>query len=174
MELNYKKILKDILIFDAHCDTADKLIETSHKFEKNKGHLDLEKIIKGGLKAQIFALWVNPTFSINNPSEKALDLLFSLDKNIFSKGYGNKVKSINEMNLSLNEKNLACWIFIEGGHIIENSLDKIDLFHSLGIKGITITHNKNTDWADSSSDEPKWGGINKLGNKIIKELEEKK
>ena len=29
MELNYKKILKDILIFDAHCDTADKLIEKS-------------------------------------------------------------------------------------------------------------------------------------------------
>jgi membrane dipeptidase len=174
MELNYKKILKNILIFDAHCDTANKLIEKTYNFEKNKGHLDLEKIIKGGLKAQIFALWVNPNFSINNPSEKALELLDSLEKKIFSKGYGTKVNSINKMNLSLKERNLVCWIFIEGGHIIENSIDKIDLFNSIGIKGITITHNKNTDWADSSSDEPKWRGINKLGNKILTRLEEKK
>ena len=63
MELNNKKILKDILIFDAHCDTADKLIKKSYEFGRNNGHLDFEKSIKGGLKAQIFALWVNPTFS---------------------------------------------------------------------------------------------------------------
>jgi membrane dipeptidase len=174
MKLKYKNFLKNNLIFDAHCDTANKLIKNNYYFKKNNGHLDFEKINQGGLKSQIFALWVDPFFSSYNPLNKALKLFNVLEKKIFSLGYGTKVNSIKDMDLSIKNKNLACWIFIEGGHIIENSIKKLDFFHSLGIKGITVTHNKNTEWADSSSDTPKWNGLNKIGIKILKKLEELK
>ncbi|MEE8566025.1 MAG: membrane dipeptidase [Candidatus Thermoplasmatota archaeon] len=168
------KLLNNLLIFDAHCDSANILIENQNNFKKNNSHLDLEKINYGGLKAQIFALWVNPIFSKDKPSDKALNLLDVLEKKVFSLGYGTKINSIKDMDLSIKKKTLACWIFIEGGHIIENSIKKLDFFHSIGIKGITITHNKNTDWADSSEDSPKWDGLNKLGIKILKRIEELK
>ena len=160
--------IKNLLIFDAHCDSAIKLIHKKINFRKNNNHLDLEKINIGGLKAQIFALWVNPIFSKNKPSEIALNLLDCLEKKIFTLDYGIKVKSIREMDLAVENNKLACWIFIEGGHIIENSIKKLEYFNSIGIKGLTITHNKNTDWADSSEDKPRWDGINELGVKVLK------
>jgi membrane dipeptidase len=174
MTLRNEIFLKDILVFDAHCDTANKLTKISYNFKKNSGHLDLEKIFKGGLKAQIFALYVNPIIYSDNSFEKALIMLESLKQKIFSQNYGIKVNSIAEMNFSLDNNFLACWIFIEGGHIIENSFDKIDILSSIGIKGITLTHNKNTDWADSSFESPRWNGLNELGIKILKKLEELK
>ena len=174
MDYIANEFIKNLIIFDAHCDTANKLIENSINFKKNNCHLDLEKISLGNLKAQIFALWVDPLFSRNNPSDIAMMLLGALEKKIFSFGYGTKVNSIRDMNLSLKNNTLACWIFLEGGHILENSIKKLEFFHSLGIKGLTITHNKNTDWADSSSDSPRWDGLNKMGIKILKRIEELK
>jgi membrane dipeptidase len=32
---------------------------------------------------------------------------------------------------------------------------------------MTLTHTRNTGWADSSNDEPKWDGLNDLGRKIV-------
>lgn len=172
MMINSKNLLKDLMIFDAHCDTAIKLLKNNYDFKKNIGHLDSRKIIEGGLNAQIFALYVDPLFSNNNPSAIALEILSILEKKLFLLGFGNKVSNISQMDFCIKKNTLACWIFIEGGHIIENSFDKIDLFHSLGLRGVTITHNKNTDWADSSSDKPEWHGLNELGYKILNKFEE--
>jgi membrane dipeptidase len=37
---------------------------------------------------------------------------------------------------------------------------------------MTLTHSKNTDWADSSGDSPRWDGLNALGKKIVTRMEE--
>ena len=55
-----KNMTEEVFVFDAHCDTANVLFDQSSYFIKeNKSHLTIEKSRKGGLKAQIFALWVN-------------------------------------------------------------------------------------------------------------------
>jgi membrane dipeptidase len=59
---------------------------------------------------------------------------------------------------------------IEGGHAIEDDLELLRKFHGLGISSMTITHNISHGWADSSGDKPKWGGLNELGRKVIKEM----
>jgi len=164
---------KDMLIFDAHCDTANVFLKDSFYFmDKKNNHLNADKVKKGGLKAQIFALWVNPLYPLNKSEEKALLLYDGLEKNIFKKGWGKKVTSIKEMDYALNSKKLACWIFLEGGHIIENSIEKLKNFYSLGVRGMTLVHTKNTDWADSSGDKPKWNGINNLGKQIVNKMNE--
>jgi membrane dipeptidase len=40
----------------------------------------------------------------------------------------------------------------------------------LGIRCMTLTHIKNTNWADSSGDEPKHDGLTIFGKKIIKKM----
>ena len=61
------------------------------------------------------------------------------------------------------EGKLAAWLFLEGGHIIENSLEILHVFHSLGVRGMTLTHGKNTDWADSSDRHAAPRGLTALG-----------
>ncbi len=164
---------KDILIFDAHCDTANTLLEDSFYFIKeNNSHLNMKKVKKGGLNAQIFAIWVNPLYPKDECEKKAIFLYKALEKKIFNPGHGIKVTSIKEMDHALKNKKLACWLFLEGGHIIENSIEKLESFYRLGFRGMTLVHTKNTDWADSSGDCPKWNGLNKLGEQIVKKMNE--
>ena len=161
----------DILIFDAHCDTANVLLDRSSYFiEKNKSHLSFDKIKKGGLKSQIFALWVSPVYGHKMSLKKALLLYQALKKNILDLEFCAKVTSTVEMDSALKNNKLACWLSLEGGHIIENSIDILEFFYSLGFRVMTLTHSKNTDWADSSGDEPKWDGLNKLGKEIINKM----
>ena len=42
----------------------------------------------------------------------------------------------------------------EGGHCIDNSLGTLRDLYRLGVRYLTLTHNENTDWADSATDEP--------------------
>jgi membrane dipeptidase len=173
MKIENEKQFKDLLIFDAHCDTANVILDNSSYFIKsNQSHLNIDNIKKGGLKAQIFAVWVNQVYSPYRNIKQALLMYNELEKNIFQPGYGLKVTSTNEMNYALKDDKLACWLSLEGGHIIENSIGILEFFYSLGFRCMTLTHFKNTDWADSSGDKPKWDGLNALGKKIIKKMDE--
>jgi membrane dipeptidase len=173
MRTQSKKNTQKFLIFDAHCDTVHDLIDPAIDFKKRQhGHIDLEKSISGGLKAQIFALYVNPFYAPYRSLKKGLQLYQTLEKKIFFPHYGVKVTSTKEMDLALQQNKLACWLSLEGGHIIENSIDILEIFRSLGIRCLTLTHSKNTDWADSSGDIPRWDGLNELGIKIVSRMEE--
>jgi membrane dipeptidase len=173
MKKQNENLTEDLLIFDAHCDTANTLLGNSFNFKEiKKGHVDSEKIRKGGLKAQIFSLWVNPVYAPYRSIKKALLLYQILEKKVFFPGYGIKVTSTTEMGSALRNHRLACWLSLEGGHIIENSTDILEFFYSLGIRSMTLTHSKNTDWADSSGDSPRWDGLNALGRKIVAHMEE--
>jgi len=172
MKIKNENLNEDLLIFDAHSDTANVLLEKSSYFiKRNQSHLDLEKINNGGLKAQIFAIWVNHVYSPFRAIKRALLLYQALEKKIFTPGYGIKVTSTTEMESALKNGKLACWLSLEGGHIIENSIEILEFFYSLGIRCMTLTHFKNTDWADSSGDKPKWDGLNKLGRNIIAKMD---
>jgi len=168
-----ESVTEDLLIFDAHCDTVNALLDPSSNFIKIKqSHVDMGKIRKGGLKAQIFALYVNPVYSPHRSIKKALLLYHILEKKVFFPGYGTKVTSSTEMKSALRNNTLACWLSLEGGHIIENSIEILEFFYSLGIRSMTLTHTKNTDWADSSGEPPRWDGLNSLGRKIVARMEE--
>ena len=173
MMIQNEGLTEDLLIFDAHCDTVHDLQDPSIDFRKRKqGHVDLEKIRKGGLKAQIFALYINPVYAPYRSIKKALLLYHTLEKKVFSPGYGIKVTSTAEMDSALQKNKLACWLSLEGGHIIENSVEILEFFSSVGIRSMTLTHMKNTGWADSSGDSPQWDGLNALGKKIVARMQE--
>jgi len=65
---------------------------------------------------------------------------------------------------------VASLIGIEGGHQIGNSLAALRQFHALGARYMTLTHFLNTDWADSATDDPKFGGLSPFGLKVIAEM----
>ena len=61
-------------------------------------------------------------------------------------------------------------IGMEGGHSIDNSLAALRMFHQLGARYMTLTHSKNTEWADSATDTPKHGGLTPFGEQVVREM----
>ena len=69
----------------------------------------------------------------------------------------------------------AALIGIEGGHAIEDSLDKLREFFNLGARYMTLTHSNTNNWADSSGDITKAGvehhdGLTPFGKQVVGEM----
>jgi membrane dipeptidase len=65
---------------------------------------------------------------------------------------------------------IAMPLAIEGGHAIEDRLEYLQEFHDLGVSAMSLTHNVSHDWADAGADEPRWGGLNELGETVVREM----
>jgi membrane dipeptidase len=65
---------------------------------------------------------------------------------------------------------IASLLGIEGGHSLAGSLGVLRAFARLGVRYMTLTHNDNTSWADSATDEPAVGGLNEVGRAVVAEL----
>src|SRR5436189_4290124 len=65
---------------------------------------------------------------------------------------------------------IASLIGMEGGHSIDNSLAVLRMFYRLGARYMTLTHSKNTGWADSATDDPKFGGLAPFGEEVVREM----
>lgn len=65
---------------------------------------------------------------------------------------------------------IASLIGMEGGHSIDNSLGVLRMTYALGARYMTLTHTKNTDWADSCSDKPQHHGLTPFGEKVVLEM----
>src|SRR3989449_4739343 len=56
---------------------------------------------------------------------------------------------------------------VEGGHAIENSLEKLDSLYQLGVRYMTLTWNNGNDWAGSSTDRERHGGLTSFGRQVV-------
>src|SRR4051812_34211223 len=65
---------------------------------------------------------------------------------------------------------IASLLGMENGQALENSLGALRAFHALGVRYMTLTHGKNTDWADSATDTAAHGGLTAFGREVVREM----
>jgi membrane dipeptidase len=65
---------------------------------------------------------------------------------------------------------VASLIGMEGGHSIGNSLAALRMTYKLGARYMTLTHTKNTDWADAAGDVAQHNGLTPFGVEIVHEM----
>jgi membrane dipeptidase len=65
---------------------------------------------------------------------------------------------------------IASLIGIEGGHQIDNSLAVLRQMYDLGARYMTLTHSRNTGWADSATDAPLHHGLSPFGEQVVREM----
>jgi membrane dipeptidase len=65
---------------------------------------------------------------------------------------------------------IAALIGIEGGHQIDNSLAVLRQMYDLGARYMTLTHARNTAWADAATDTPAHHGLTAFGEEVVREM----
>ena len=53
----------------------------------------------------------------------------------------------------IKEEKLVALIGVEGGHMIESDMNKLDALYNRGMRYMTLTWNNSTDWSTSARDE---------------------
>ncbi len=178
--IDYLKIHYDAIVADTHNDVLLRAIEGEDiTVETDRGHTDLMRLKKGGVDVQVFAVWVDPVAFAKNSFKRAnqmIDTLYSIvgrnpDKIAI-------VTNSSELEKALSEGEICAVIGVEGGHAIENSIEKLEQLYIRGVRYLGLTWNNSTDWASSAFDETtnpgklKVKGLSEFGKKVIQKMDE--
>jgi membrane dipeptidase len=163
------------VVFDAHCDTAMRLIgedriDLGDRHES--GHIDLPRMKEGGLDAQIFACWLSPSLPEKVWIRRTLRMIDGM--------WNQAQKHPDRLEIALkgsdvrrivSEGKAVAVLGIEGGHAIMDDLGVLRTYYRLGVRCMTLTWMNTNNWADSSDDTTRWGGLNELGRDVVREMD---
>ena len=159
-------------VVDFHGDSLQRvLVDGADLARFPAGQADLPRWKKGGFGAQVFAVWVDALYVPHHAVRRALqqfDALYALLER-----YPGRIalaRTATQVRSIARSGRLAALISIESGDAIQNDLRVLRMYHRMGATSMTLTHSRTTDWADSSTDTPRWGGINQFGTDVIGEM----
>lgn len=175
----YKNIHKNAILIDTHNDILSKTIDDGYLMDTNlkgKTHSDLARWKEGGLDVQLFSVFcdgekINP-FAFANRQMDSLDVVVKRnpDKII-------KVANSKDLYKAVKQHKIAAMFGVEGGHMIENDLNKLDILFQRGARYMTLTWNNSTSWATSAFDEKfktdlTNKGLTDFGNQVVHRMNE--
>ena len=79
-------------------------------------------------------------------------------------------RSADDIEAIFARGRVASLIGVEGGHAIQNSLPVLRQFYDLGVRYMTLCHNRTIDWVDSATDAPVHGGLSPFGEAVVREM----
>ncbi len=161
------------IVLDTHVDTTLRLREPDWDFSKTHGdgHADLPRIKEGGLNTVFFSIFMPGTVTGDKAVHDSFDRIASIYKLVEELSDEMSLcTTLEEIQTARSEGKIAVLMGMEGGHMINNSLSVLGMYARLGIRYLTLTHSVNTEWADSSNDEPQFAGLTVFGRKIVKRL----
>ena len=167
-----KKLHFSSLILDTHIDVTPKL-QTDWKFGErhDTGHIDLPRMKEGGLNGLFFSIYMSGTVTGPKAVNDALQRIAAVHK--LAEDMPDKVMlctTAADVRQAHKQGKIAALMGMEGGHMINNSLPVLRMYAALGVRYLTLTHSVNTDWADSSGDQPKHNGLTDFGKDVVREL----
>ena len=169
---SYKRIHRKAIVVDTHNDILMQAADKGIVFDQDltgKTHSDLARWKKGGLDVQIFSVYCDG--GLINAYAYANREMDSLDA-VVARNPGKIVKVANyaELMNAVKQHKIAAIFGVEGGHMIEDDLYKLEALYKRGARYLTLTHNIAPSWATSAADEtspnPVTGkGLNSEGKK---------
>jgi membrane dipeptidase len=179
-KFDYLKFHYDAIVADTHNDVLLRAMEGEDiSVETRVGHSDLVRLKKGGVDIQVFAVWVDPIAFEKKPFKRAKDMIDTLYS--IARRNSDKiavVRNSSEIEKAIAEGKICAVIGVEGGHAIENSIEKLEELYKLGVRYLGLTWNNSTDWASSAFDETtnpdkvKVTGLSEFGKKVVEKMNE--
>lgn len=161
------------LVFDTHQDTTQRL--PGRDFDLGVRHadggVDIPRMREGGLGAAFWAVFVPGTVTGGAAVEAALAQMHVAREHIARHSDALALcRTASEIRAARAAGRIAVLLAIEGGHMIAGDLDVLRSYFDLGARYLTLTHMRNTDWADSSTDAPLHNGLTGFGKQVIREM----
>jgi membrane dipeptidase len=172
-EKTAEKVLLQAIIIDTHADTPQMMLDEGYDLAQpdSRFMVSIPKMQQGHLGAEFFSIWVDVNWPKQDLIHRALDLIDVVYEQVgrHSDVLGMATTADEIVRLHLQGK-FALLLGVEGGHIIQDDLRALDIYYRLGVRYMTLTHTANTDWADSSGDQPHWNGLTDFGKQVVERM----
>lgn len=173
----YQDIHNEAVVVDTHNDILMKVIDQGVILDQDltgKTHSDLDRWKKGGLDIQIFSVYCDggtkQPYALANRQMDSLDAVIARNPTKII-----KVANAKAALKAVNENKMAAMFGIEGGHMIENDLNKLEALYNRGARYLSLTHNEAPTWATSAAGETTdpnlpQKGLTDFGIQVIKKM----
>src|SRR5207245_3856961 len=157
------------IIVDGHIDTPQRMLDRRDDISARlaDGQVDVPRMKEGGLTAAFFSIWVDARYGPGSAFRRALALIGAVRALADSNRDVELATSADDVRAAAARGHVAALLGVEGGHAIENSLEKLDSLYRLGVRYMTLTWNNGNDWAGSSTDPERHGGLTSFGRQVV-------
>jgi len=176
------RILKATPLIDGHNDIAEQLAE---KYKRSIADLasgtdqrpvhplmtDMARLHAGRVGGQFWSVYINGTITGDAAIRETLEQIDIVRRMIaaYPKDLEQAYTAADVVRIHKAGK-VASMIGVEGGRQIGGSLAALRAYYALGARYMTLTHNQTTEWADSATDDPKYGGLSPFGVTVVHEM----
>lgn len=163
------------IVIDMHADTILRVLDEGADLAAGAPgwHLDLNLMQAGGVDAQFFSIWADPyEYWGEAASDRALALITALDRQLAKHPTRlERALTAADIRRITSTGKIAALMGIEGGHAINDNLDILAEFYERGVRYMTLTHSRTTNWAGSSGDEiGQKTGLSEFGQEVVREM----
>ncbi len=177
-------LYRSAIVIDTHNDMPTKMLDDGYRadvrhrpgFAKDEGETDLPRLVESGITAQFLSAFVDAQYAAKRPDQSYARVLAYIDTiHAFVDRHPNELlfaTTAADVRRAKEDGKVAILIGVEGGHAIENSLDKLRELYARGARYMTLTWNNGNDWAGSSIgiNGTSTGGLTDFGKQVVREM----
>jgi membrane dipeptidase len=132
---------------------------------------DIPRLRAGHVGGQFWSVWVSSDLKGSEAVQATLEQI-DLVKRMTAKNPADLQMAYTAADVRQihHSHRIASLIGIEGGHQINNSLATLRQMYELGARYMTLTHTRNSGWADSATDAPAHHGLTEFGKEVVREM----
>ena len=176
------RILKATPLIDGHNDIAEQLVENygSRVDRLDQGTAtwtpkplmtDMKRLREGRVGGQYWSVYISGSIVGDEAIRQTIEQIDIVDRMIAAYPRDlERALTADDIVRIHKAGRIASLIGIEGGRQIGGSLPALRQFYRLGARYMTLTHNQTTEWADSATDEAKYGGLAPFGVAVVREM----
>ncbi len=177
-----REILREVPLIDGHNDLPWQYRKLGNDLDaidltKDTGKMksplvtDIPRLRAGGLGGQFWSVYIPPTMAGSIAVQAVLEQIDVVHRLMsrYPETFELALTAADVERIHRSGK-IASLIGMEGGHSIDNSLAILRMTYALGARYMTLTHTKNTDWADSANDVPRHHGLTPFGEDVVREM----
>lgn len=156
-----------------HVMTRELLMGTDIGQRYSDGTVDLPRAKEGGLDAMFFSVYTSEhyypgRFEVKNTFRVVNLALEQIEKN---KGLIELALNASDIQRINKKGKMAAFLDLEGPFDMDGDINILRALYRLGLRSIQLpAHNTTNAFIDTCNDVSRWGGINDLGRKIIREM----
>src|SRR5580765_2380163 len=171
---NARDVHDRAIVIDTHADTTQRLI-FDPKFNiaerHGDGNIDIPRMREGGLDALFFSIWVPSEVTGPTAVRRALDQIDAVREAVRTHPHDLMLATTAaDVRKAAADHKIAALMGMEGGHMIDDDLRLLRVYAALGVRYMTLTHFKNNNWADSSTDQAAHNGLTAFGKDVVREM----
>ncbi|HJR83304.1 MAG TPA: dipeptidase [Sphingomicrobium sp.] len=176
------RILKKTPLIDGHNDIAEQLAEHykrsiqglasgTDQRQPNPLMTDMARLHQGRVGGQFWSVYINGTITGDAAIRETIEQIDIVRRMIEAyPGDLELARTADDVVRIHKTGKVASMIGVEGGRQIGGSLAALRQYYNLGARYMTLAHNQTTEWADSATDDPKYGGLSPFGVQVVHEM----